>query len=773
MNLLLLQHLSLNQKRTIYSSFLLLFFLTFSVSSFAALSDSEKISAHIATPTDQDSFTFYSEAGDNILARVADTAGNAFYPRISLYSPSGTRVSFAAHHTATGLNYTVPVSGEYSFVISDHYQANTGAYQFYFNRISGANEHGMLVNDSLNTGQIDLGDLDSYTLTANAGDNILLRIADTAAASLYPRMTLYAPDGSQISQVAHHTATGIDHTATVGGVYTVVISDHYVTGTGAYKLFFTLVAGANEHGLLVNDSVNLGEITLGDIDSYILTANVGDNILLRIADINGVALFPRITLYAPDGSQISQAAHHTATGLNHTATANGNYTVVISDHYVTGTGDYELFYTQVAGANEHGVLVNDSVNLGTIDLGDMDSYTINANIGDNILLRVADINHTSLFPRITLYAPDGSQISQAAHHTATGLNHTATAVGVYTVVISDHYVTGSGEYQLFYTHVTGANEHGLLANDSINSGEITLGDLDSYTLNASAGDNLLLRIADINGTNFFPRVTLYAPNGSQISQAAHHTATGFNHTATMSGSYTVVVSDHYITGTGYYNLYYTKVTGADEYGLLANDSVSLGEITLGDLDSYTFTANAGDYAFFRLVDIDGTGFYPKLYLYAPDGTQLITSAHHTATGFNHKMTTSGTYTLVVSDNYITGTGNYHLYFSQAPGANELGTLYYGDEKQQTIDLGDLDSFTFDPQLNHTVKLSVTDTSGNSFYPEITLIAPNGDLIQRSSHHTQASIIYTVPYRGIYTVLISDRYISGSGNYKLTYSKVSD
>ncbi|WP_444996542.1 hypothetical protein [Aliikangiella sp. IMCC44359] len=773
MNFLLLYPFFFNEKKTIYLSFLSLLFLTFSMNSLAALSDSEKISAHIGTPTDQDVYTFYAEAGDNILARIADIGANAFYPRISLYSSSGTRISHAAHHTATGINYTITTTGEYSFIISDYYQSNAGAYHFYFNRIAGANEHGLLANDSVNSGQIDLGDLDSYTFIADVGDNILLRVADIAGASLYPRMTLYAPDGSQISHASHHTATGLNHTAEMSGTYTVVISDYYVTGTGIYELFYARIAGANEHGLLVNDSVNSGELTLGDLDTYTLSASTGDNILLRIADINGASLYPRITLYAPDGSQISQAAHHTATGLNHTATVDGTYTVVISDYYVTGTGEYQLFYTHMVGANEHGLLTNDSVNNGEIELGDLDSYTLVANTGDNILLRIADINGASLYPRITLYAPDGSQISQASHHTATGLNHTATVDGTYTVVISDYYVTGTGEYQLFYTHVAGANEHGLLVNDSVNSGELTLGDMDSYTLVASAGDNILVRIADFSGASLYPRITLYAPDGSQISQAAHHTATGLNHTATVDGTYTIIISDYYVTGTGSYHLYYTKVTGADEYGLLSNDSVSLGDLALGDLDSYTFTATAGDYTFLRLVDIDGTSFYPRLYLYGPDGTQLISSSHHTATGFNHRATTSGTYTVVVSDYYITGTGNYHLYFSKAPGANELGTLYYGDEKQETIDLGDLDSFTFDPQLNHTIKLSVTDTSGNSFYPEITLVAPNGDLLKRSSHHTQASIIYTIPYRGVYTVLVSDRYISGIGNYKLTYSKISD
>ena len=54
---------------------------------------------------------------------------------------------------------------------------------------------------------------------------------------------------------------------------------------------------------------------------------------------------------------------------------------------------------------------------------------------------------------------------------------------------------------------------------------------------------------------------------------------------------------------------------------LINDGLISGSISApGEIDEFTFNANAGEAVHIRVVDINGDSFYPKIWLYNPDGT---------------------------------------------------------------------------------------------------------------------------------------------------------
>ena len=41
-----------------------------------------------------------------------------------------------------------------------------------------------------------MGDLDTYTFTANVGESYALRVVDSATGTLYPSITVYNPNGT-------------------------------------------------------------------------------------------------------------------------------------------------------------------------------------------------------------------------------------------------------------------------------------------------------------------------------------------------------------------------------------------------------------------------------------------------------------------------------------------------------------------------------------------------------------------------------------------------
>jgi hypothetical protein len=106
--------------------------------------------------------------------RVADTSGNDLTPRITLYDPSGTLVTFANGANVGAISRALTENGTYTVVVSDVSAGSdaTGNYNLYFVRVPGANEGGTLPNGGVVSDAIDLGDLDSYTFTANAGESV-------------------------------------------------------------------------------------------------------------------------------------------------------------------------------------------------------------------------------------------------------------------------------------------------------------------------------------------------------------------------------------------------------------------------------------------------------------------------------------------------------------------------------------------------------------------------------------------------------------------------
>ena len=519
------------------------------------------------------------------------------------------------------------------------------------------------------------GEQDSYTLTASAGENIQLRVVDTAGGALYPRITLYRPDGSYVTYGNNTTVGVINFTADASGTYTVVVSDQSAgqAATGPYRLYYVRAPGANEHGALVNGSHASGTLDVGDLDSYTLTASAGENIRLRVVDTEGGALYPRVTLYRPDGSYVTYGNNSTVGVLDHTATVSGTYTVVVSDESTghAASGAYNLYYVRAPGAAEHGALINGGHVSGTLDVGDLDSYTLTASAGENIRLRVVDTEGGALYPRVTLYRPDGSYVTYGNNSTVGVLDHTATVSGTYTVVISDESTghAATGPYNLYYVRTPGAAEHGPLVNGGHVSGSLAVGDLDSYTLTASVGENIHLRVVDTEGGALYPRVTLYRPDGSYVTYGNNSTVGVLDHTATVSGTYTVVVSDE-STGhaaSGPYNLHYARASGANEHGPLYDGQARVEQIELGDLDSYTFTANPGNTISLRVTDISANALYPRVTLYRPDGSYVTYAQGPNEGTLTHNATIAGVYTVIVSD-HSTGhaaTGNYALLLTGA------------------------------------------------------------------------------------------------------------
>lgn len=223
--------------------------------------------------------------------------------------------------------------------------------------------------------------------------------------------------------------------------------------------------------------------------------------------------------------------------------------------------------------------------------------------------------------------------------------------GTYSVVITASSLNNNPEgYELHFIKAPGANEHGLLANGGSFSGNLTPQDLDSFTFTASAGDNVQLSVDADSGVDMF----LFSPSGGFMIRSQ---TTLEQYDLAQTGTYTVVVSEdtQFQTQTHSYDLHFIRVPGAGESGSLESGKPRIGDLTRADLDSYVFTATAGDY-----IRLSASADYSFFYtVYGPGGT-FIGQFSGTWQNNQQPLVQGGLYTVVFRGHFPANTGPYSL-----------------------------------------------------------------------------------------------------------------
>ncbi|MCX6928665.1 MAG: hypothetical protein NT154_36455, partial [Verrucomicrobia bacterium] len=165
-----------------------------------------------------------------------------------LFGPDGVLLdSFGSSAVAAEVSNRATNSGTFTLIATDlspgydgsgTYRltlAKTGAPFF----VSAGDEGGSLTGAGSYEGTLDIGDLDAWTFTACAGDNILLRADELVnGSSLIPWIRLYGRDGVLLNTISGAATAQISRIAPASGTYTVVLGDlsNGYAGSGTYRL---------------------------------------------------------------------------------------------------------------------------------------------------------------------------------------------------------------------------------------------------------------------------------------------------------------------------------------------------------------------------------------------------------------------------------------------------------------------------------------------------------------------------------------------------------
>src|SRR5438477_622070 len=169
--------------------------------------------------------------------------------------------------------------------------------------------------------------------------------------------------------------------------------------------------------------------------------------------------------------------------------------------------------------------------------------------------------------------------------------------------------TSTRTYQLTLAKSPGAfvvpagDDGGPMTNGANYPGTIHLGDLDQWSFQANAGEIVRAACRELtDNNNFTPWIRLRSTDGAQLGSSFGALAAYINvGSAPLTGIYTVLVAtgDAGGTGTATYQLTLAKSPGAfvvpsgDDGGPMTNGANYSGTIHLGDLDQWSFQANAG------------------------------------------------------------------------------------------------------------------------------------------------------------------------------------
>ncbi len=632
---------------------------------------------------------------------------------------------------------------------------------------------GTLLSSRYTTGEISVpGERDEFTIAVKAGDDLLVSI-DEIDASFGPQIDLLDPEGNLVASESDSFAIALrDADLTRTGLYTIVVRG--LNGSvGAYGLTAVASSGTQVDAVALDsgDFVT-GVLRNGEIDTYLIDASAGDDILLSIDEIN-TSVSPEIFLYAPDGSLVLNASDSFSEALRAAdVTQDGTYLIAVRDLNGFGLGEYGLGAVVSDGAQSNAVAI-DSGDYVTNVLrnGEIDTYLIDASAGDDILLSIDEIN-TSVSPEIFLYAPDGSLVLNASDSFSEALRAAdVTQDGTYLIAVRDLNGFGLGEYGLGAVVSDGAQSNAV----AIDSGDYVTnvlrnGEIDTYLIDASAGDDILLSIDEIN-TSVSPEIFLYAPDGSLVLNASDSFSEALRAAdVTQDGTYLIAVRDLNGFGLGEYGLGAVVSDGAqpNAVALDSGDFVT-GVLRNGEIDTYLIDASAGDDILLSIDEIN-TSVSPEIFLYAPDGSLVLNASDSFSEALRAAdVTQDGTYLIAVRDLNGFGLGEYGLGAVVSDGAQPNAVaLDSGDFVTGVLRNGEIDTYLLDADAGGNIAFEIAEID-SAVGPEAFLYAPDGSLVLADADSFTATINATeIRQTGTYLIAVRDLNGFGIGRYELNF-----
>lgn len=458
-----------------------------------------------------------------------------------------------------------------------------------------------------------------------------------------------------------------------------------------------------------------GTNVVGDLSSFVksqewtFSGNAGDRVLVYSgrAPTSPNSLVLNVLLYAGPTSLVAQAVSVNGV-LDHGLPSNGQYTVAF--RAAAGVGRYGASFVNLAGSlTSTGDPDGGAITLSQVVTGklinvshDMDVYQFTGTAGEWVSVQpTVTAGPIAILGR--LYPPGGGPME--AEGIGSYVNQLA-ASGLYSLVVSAT-TTNVGGYSLLLETATNVDPDGfwiLPGQTLLDTALHTAEDVDSLYFYGDAGDRVRISVAASFGS-LSPIVSLHSPGDSNTLA----TVTGplLDTRLQVSGIHTATVASAAYTGNTAFHATLIKLPGVtstpddpDGALMLAGQTIVSNRIQfVSDQDVFQFYGQQGDRIQFG-AEATSSGLTNRVDLYPPRGGSAAISG--TEWILNHVLSTSGLYSVTVSDSTFNHTGVYDVTFLSSPFVKRPGVYRMQPEQWQT-------------NLQSTVSLSWDEVAGATGY----------------------------------------------------------
>ena len=496
-------------------------------------------------------YTFSASSGDAILIRMRRITATSFFPAIKLYSPFGIELSTDFDSTIAEITYLLPQNGEYLIVASDYYDSTVSNYNIYLQRINNPGNATTMAFGTNYYGSIAmLGAADTYTFIANVGDMIIIRMGKISGTYFESDLRLYSPTGTELISGSKE----ISYALPQNGKYILIAHDSE-GDSGSYNLIAQRVNNPNNSILIeLGKTISAGISFPGGVNSFTFSALAGDTVLIRMREISGTSFWPEIRLLSPSGTELSNDWDDSFAEITYLLPNNGDYTILATDYFGIESGSYGI-YVQ---------LVNRPVNATSISfgekyfgaigfLGGADTYTFLANSGDVILIRMNKVSGAPFGSDFKIYSPSGTELIAGSIEAS----YTLPQNGEYTIIAHDN--NGNvGTYYIYSQRINNPNnyeyvEFGRTEFSTFGAIEHPA-EADTYTFSGNSGDQVIIKINEISGTNFYPEIRLYSSSGTELSSNWGNDNAEITYTLPENGVYAVLAMEYQDIHSGSYEI---------------------------------------------------------------------------------------------------------------------------------------------------------------------------------------------------------------------------
>ncbi len=540
-------------------------------------------------------------------------------------------------------------------------------------------------------------------------------------------------------------------------------------------LFFCTFLSAQP--LEYGDATTASISTAGEVDTYTFSGNTGDVIRIRMRG-SSQGVDGCFKLLSPTGTLLSEECDDGGIVqlLAYELPSTGTYSIIAQDHNDNDMGDYGLSL-EVLNGTDGVTMVNcgDDIVSSLDNWTEVDLYGLECAAGDQLMIQMRSAL-SNVECRLELIDEAGNTIASEVTQTglATIAAFTIPTEGRYVVAAYDGNGNDLGEYGIAFQLLNEVScatpiECGATINSSFNQ----VAQIDAYTLNCVAGDQLIIRATDL-GVSLEPHLILCDASGTDIVTSMDSETAEINYNIQNSGSYTLVVRDDKGNDVGEYALA-LQVVNSEGCATYLDCGDNAFRTTLDEeheVDVYSFKAQQGEIINMQMRGyLNGIDAFLKIF--DPTGNLLASDYSNGSMAKINELVipTDGLYTVTAEDRNGNDTGEYGLSFQRV----HLDLCPTNLSCDNNVSNGmieyfaEMDVYEFTGEAGQIITFEMEEIDA-ALEPMIRFYAPDGTLLieEHKSFHVDVTD-YVLPQTGRYILVCLDKNGNDTGAYTLAFN----